>query len=160
MAAGGGGGAAESPQSRAQTYFNANPNASREELMAIGGGMTPLQYANFSNAKKLVEGTKGAPGAFADVKNYGKMMTNMALGGLRSQGMQQLRLGLANSIDPIGMESRMASRFGVAATPEQFAMMGRQQQLDTTSTRVGLTNQTRAGLVNAQRDMRLGGIQI
>jgi hypothetical protein len=160
MAAGGGGGAAESPQSRAQTYYNMNPNASREELMAVGQGMTPMQYANMANAKKLVVGTKGAPGAFTDVQNYGKQMAGLAQGGLMVRGLQQLRTGLQTPVDATGMESRMAGRYGLTATPEQQAMMAQQAALAQTSSNVGLMNQGRAGLAEKQRDMRLGGITI
>jgi hypothetical protein len=60
----------------------------------------------------------------------------------------------------LGIQSRMGSRMGVAASPEEQAAMQHQMALANTANQVGMKNQVRAGLVNAQREMRFGGLGI
>lgn len=137
--------------------------------MGMGGGggaappagLSPLQQANFGIGKNMVRGGANSIGAMQDARQYGMQMSNLAQGGLLSRGMGQLQTAMNQSqnLAP-GMQARMAGRMGVAADPEQMAALQQQQALSSASTRVGLTNQTRAGLVNAQRDMRFSGIQI
>lgn len=164
MGMGGGGGGAASPslEERGQMYLMANPGASRADAYkAAQSGLSPLQYDNYSIGQKMVQGDgKNDPGARRDVKRYGLQMSNLAQGGLMVRGLGQLRDTLdAPSLAP-GIQNRMASRMGVMASPEQQAAMDQQAALSQASTRVGLTNQTRMGLANAQRDMRFGGINV
>lgn len=136
--------------------------------MGMGGGggaappagLTPMQQRNFNISKDMVRGNAkyGDPGAMADVRQYGMQMSNLAQGGLLARGMGQLNQALNTPAMAPGLQARMGARMGVAMTPEQQAAMEQQAALQQASTRVGLTNQTRQGLVNAQRDMRFGGI--
>ena len=165
MGMGGGGGGAASPslEERGQMYLMANPGASRADAYkAAQSGLSPLQYDNYLIGQKMVQGDKklGDPGARLDVKRYGLQMSDLAQGGLMVRGLGQLKDVLdAPSLAP-GIQTRMASRMGVMASPVQQAAMDQQAALSQASARVGLTNQTRRGLANAQRDMRFGGINI
>ena len=136
--------------------------------MGMGGGggaappagLSPLQQTNFNLAKQMVRGNAAYndPGAMADVRRYGMQMSNLAQGGLLNRGMNQLNQAMNTPDLAPGIQARMAGRMGAVADPEQQAAMDQQAALMNTSNRVGLTNQTRTGLVNAQRDMRFGGI--
>lgn len=162
MGMGGGGGAqGPSPEQRGYYYQQLNPGASQGEAWNFAmSNLSPLQYEQSQIGKQMVYGTGKDPGAMQDVKRYGLQMSNLAQGGLMVRGMGQLRDTLnAPSLAP-GMQARMAGRMGVTATPEQQAAMNQQQALTQASTRVGLANQTRLGLANAQRDMRFGGINV
>lgn len=163
MGGGGGGAAAPSLEERGQMYLMAHPGASYgEAYKAAQSGLSPLQYDNYTIGEKMVLGDKsvGDPGAKRDVKRYGLQMSNLAQGGLMVRGLGQLRESLdAPSLAP-GIQSRMASRFGVQASPEQQAAMNQQAALMQASNRVGMTNQARMGLANAQSDMRFGGINV
>ena len=120
-------------------------------------GLTPLQQANFGIGKNIVRGGKGA---MQDVRQYGTTMSNMAQGGLLMAGLKQYDQAMgAPNLAP-GIQSRMAGRMGVAASPEEQAAMQQQMALSSASNQVGMKNQVRAGLVNAQREMRFGGLGI
>ena len=123
-------------------------------------GLTPLQQANFGIGKNIVRGGKGEIGAMQDVRQYGTTMSNMAQGGLLMAGLKQYDQAMgAPNLAP-GIQSRMGSRMGVAASPEEQAAMQQQMALSSASNQVGMKNQVRAGLVNAQREMRFGGLGI
>lgn len=163
MGGGGGGGAASpSPEERYYWYSQANPNWSKgESYDAAMSNMMPMQYENWRIGQQMVRGTRQDPGAIQDLKRYGMQMSNLAQGGLMVRGMgaggQFQQAMNAPNLAP-GIQARMAGRMGVTATPEQQAAMNQQQALTQASTRVGLANQTRLGLANAQRDMRFGGL--
>jgi len=144
-------------------YMMTNPGASRADAYkAAQSGLSPLQYDNFTIGQKMVQGDTalGDPGARRDVKRYGLQMRDLAQGGLMVRGLGQLNQVLdAPSLAP-GIQNRMSGRFGVQATPEQQAAMDQQAALTQASTKVGLSNQVRTGLANAQRDMRFGGINV
>lgn len=125
-------------------------------------GLSPMQQANFNISKQMVRGNKAFndPGAMADVRQYGLQMSNLAQGGLLARGMKQVDQVLDAPAMGQGMMLRAGQRMGVAMSPEEQAAMDQQQALMQASNRVGLTNQTRQGLVNAQRDMRFGGINL
>ena len=165
MGMGGSGGGATGPslEERGQMYLMSHPGATYEEAYkAAQSGLSPLQYDNYSIGQKMVQGDKklGDPGARRDVKRYGLQMSNLAQGGLMVRGLGQLRDVLDSpSLGP-GIQDRMASRFGVQATPEQQSAMAQQAAMSQTSNKVMLTNQARMGLANAQRDMRFGGINV
>ncbi len=163
MGMGGGAGAqAPSLEERARFFMQANPGASRSQIYDMArSGLSPMQYENYSIGQKMVRGDgKNDPGAMADVRRYGMQMSNLAQGGLLARGMGQLNQALNTPAMAPGLQARMGARMGVAMTPEQQAAMEQQAALQQASTRVGLTNQTRQGLVNAQRDMRFGGINV
>jgi hypothetical protein len=123
-------------------------------------GLTPLQQANFGIGKNIVRGGKGEIGAMQDARQYGTTMSNMAQGGLLMAGLKQYDQAMgAPNLAP-GIQSRMGSRMGVAASPEEQAAMQQQMALSNASNQVGMKNQVRAGLVNAQREMRFGGLGI
>lgn len=162
MAMGGGSGAAApTMEQKMMAARIMNPSASGGELWdAASSGLTGMQYENYRIGQQMVRGNGKDPGAMADVKRYGLQMRDLAQGGLMARGMGQLNQALnAPDLAP-GIQNRMASRFGVQATPEQQAAMNQQAALAQASNRVGLANQTRTGLANAQRDMRFGGINV
>lgn len=158
---GGGGAAAPSMEQKMMAARIMNPGASGGELWdAASSGLSGMQYENYRIGQQMVRGNGKDPGAMADVKRYGLQMRDMAQGGLMVRGMGQLNQALnAPNLAP-GIQNRMASRFGVQATPEQQAAMNQQAALAQASNRVGLSNQVRSGLANAQRDMRFGGINV
>ena len=137
--------------------------------MAMGGGggsappagLSPLQQRNYNIGKDMVRGNAkyDDPGAMADVRKYGMQMSNLAQGGLLARGMGQLNQAMNTPNLAPGIQARMAGRMGVAPTPEEQAAMQQQAALTNVSANVGLANQTRTGLVNAQRDMRFGGVR-
>lgn len=82
----------------------------------------------------------------------------MGRGGLMARGMQQVNQALAPQAGLVaGMQSRNAARMGVQADPATQAAMNSQNALQQASTRVGLANQTRLNMDNAQRDLRYSG---
>lgn len=162
MGMGGSGGAAQpSIEQRYLATYAANPGASPAELEAsVNSGLTGMQYANYSIGQQIVKGDGKNPGAMRDVKRYGMQMRDLAQGGLMVRGLGQVRQALdAPNLAP-GIQQRMGSRYGVQATPEQQAAMQQQSALTQASNRVGMTNMARAGLANAQRDIRFQGIGV
>lgn len=163
MGMGGGGGGAVVPtmEQKMMSARIMNPQASGGELWdAATSGLSGMQYENYRIGQQMVQGNGKDPGAMRDVKRYGLQMRDLAQGGLMVRGLGQLNQVLdAPSLAP-GIQNRMSGRFGVQATPEQQAAMDQQAALTQASTKVGLSNQVRTGLANAQRDMRFGGINI
>ncbi|MEY2680526.1 MAG: hypothetical protein RL661_757, partial [Pseudomonadota bacterium] len=148
----------------AWNYYLANPSASQGEIWnAAVSGMSPLQYDLSEISRKMVQGDgtrNGDPGARVDVKRYGLEMGQLAQGGLMTRGMAQLReVNEAPNLVP-GIQSRMAGRMGVSPNQEQQAAMQQQAALTQASHKVGLANQTRMGLAEAQRNLRFGGINV
>lgn len=162
MGGGGGGGGAGMPTTQEKMFWfsQANPEWSQGQVYdAAMSNMNPMQYENWNIGKQMVYGNKNDPGAIPDIKRYGMQMSNLAQGGLMVRGMDQLRqVNAAPNLAP-GIQNRMASRFGVQATPEQQAAMNQQAALTQASSKVGLANQVRTGITNVQRDMRFGGLQ-
>jgi hypothetical protein len=71
--------------------------------------------------------------------------------------MNQVEEGLqAPDVGP-GVQAREAARYGVALTPEQTQANRQVAALTKASQGVRVRNQTRDALVEAQRDMNLGG---
>ena len=82
----------------------------------------------------------------------------MANGGLMVKGVSQLNQAMAPQAGLVaGMQSRNAARMGVQADPTTQAAMNSANALQQASTRVGLANQTRLNMANAQRDLRYSG---
>lgn len=96
---------------------------------------------------------------FSDAQmGYANQQAKWARGGLMAQGLGQVNRALSGPSLAPGMQQRTAARFGVAADPATQAALAQQQALTETSARVGLGNQARFGLAQAQRDMRFGGM--
>lgn len=82
----------------------------------------------------------------------------MGNGGLMARGLSQLNQATAPQAGLVaGMQSRNAARMGVQADPATQAAMNNANALTQASTRVGLANQTRLNMANAQRDLRYSG---
>lgn len=153
MGMGGGGGAAQSPESRAQAAYAAGIKDPKE-LQAIGQGMTPMSYENFRQGQQLFKST------FPDVQLYGRNMSNLAGGGLMTAGLKQLASAQADTAGlASGITNRTAARYGVDPNSPEA-----QDNLDTSvadvASQVGVTNQARSGLTAAMRNIRFGGIQV
>lgn len=89
---------------------------------------------------------------------WDQSQANWARGGLLRQGLHQLSTGLQQSPDQAAMQARSMGRLGLEMSPEQAQRLQEEQALGKTSSTVGLSNATRLGLSNAQRDMRFGGL--
>lgn len=83
---------------------------------------------------------------------------NWARGGMMAQGLNQMRQGLNGPDLAPGIQSRMGARMGIGMDPNTAAQVASQQALSSTSNKIGLANQARYGLAQAQRDMRFGGM--
>lgn len=81
-----------------------------------------------------------------------------ARGGLLRSGLAQVNQALDQTPDAMGMQSRAMGRLGLQASAEQAGRLQQEQSLGQTANKVGLANAARAGLANAQRDMRFGGL--
>lgn len=156
----GGGGGSESPMDRVNAAMAAGIT-DRGMLEGIYNGMTPMSYTNYMNAKNLAIGGKGQPpGAFSDVKKYGLQMADMAKGGLLVRGLKDFQTASKVSATVPGAVERMAARYGVDASKEQ-GIGGKLNTINQdTASRVGLGNQVRRGLVDAQYGLRFGGISV
>lgn len=143
-------------------------------------GLSPLQQQQFQQGNQLI--TQNTPMAnvamqrnlqaqqavnnflvnrakFNDVQmGYANQQAKWARGGLMAQGLGQVNRALSGPILAPGIQQRTGARFGVAADPTTQAAMDQQRALTETSARVGLGNQARFGLAQAQRDMRFGGM--
>lgn len=130
--------------------------------MGLGGGggagvppagLSPLQAEQSNQGKALVNRffAEGAPVATE--------ASNLARGGLLVKGMKQVDAAtnpVNQNVMP-GIMARESARFGVQADPAQQAAMQQQQALAAASSGVRVRNAARAGLVNAEQDMRFGG---
>ena len=143
-------------------------------------GLSPLQQQQFQQGNQLI--TQNTPMAnvamqrnlqaqqavnnflvnrakFNDVQmGYANQQAKWARGGLMAQGLGQVNRALSGPSLAPGIQQRTGARFGVAADPSTQAAMDQQRALTETSARVGLGNQARFGLAQAQRDMRFGGM--
>jgi len=86
-----------------------------------------------------------------------KEFSQLAQGGLVNRGMQALQPALERPDMAPGIIARDAARYGVLPTAEQTQDLNQQRALAKASSGVRLTNATRTGLVNAERDLRYGG---
>lgn len=154
--------------------------------MGMGGGgsipqagLTPLQLEQYQQGRTLIDQNSPMAGAMAQraataeglydsflnsqdafMRSRHKFIGEqgkLARGGLLTKGMHQVGLGLARQPDMAAMQALTMGRFGVSPTADDQAELDRQQAAMRVANTVGLRNQARLGLANAQRDMRFGG---
>lgn len=143
-------------------------------------GLSPLQMQQYQQGRGLIE--QNTPMAnvamqrnlqaqqgynsflanrnkFADAQmGFANQQAKWARGGMMAQGLNQLRQGLGGPDLTSGLQARMAGRMGMGFDANTANELSSQQALASTSNRIGLANQTRYGLAQAQRDMRFGGM--
>lgn len=149
--------------------------------MGMGGGggaappkgLSPLQQGNFEIGQQMIaENTPMANTAFSRYmaseklvdqalqkqRGFASRQANFARGGLMLAGLKQVDQSLAAPNLAPGIQSRSLGRMGVTMDPASREAFDQQQALTEASSQVGIKNQARLGLANAQREMRFGGL--
>jgi hypothetical protein len=143
-------------------------------------GLSPLQQQQFNQGNQLInqntpmanvamQRNLQAQGAlnnfmanrakFNDVQmGWENQQAKWARGGLMAQGLGQVNRALSGPNLAPGIQARTAGRMGIGMDQTTQAALAQQQALTSASTNVGLRNQARFGLAQAQRDMRFGGM--
>lgn len=136
-------------------------------------GLSPLQQGNYDIGQQMIaENTPAANAAFSrymmseklfnqalqQQRGFANQQADFARGGLMLAGMKQVNQALDGPNLAPGMQSRSLGRMGVSMDPAAQASFDQQQALMNASSQVGIKNQARFGLANAQREMRFAGI--
>lgn len=149
--------------------------------MGMGGGggaappkgLGPLQQGNFDIGQQMIaENTPAANAAFSrymmseklfnqalqQQRGFANKQADFARGGLMMAGMKQVDQALDGPNLAPGMQARSLGRMGVSMDPSSQSAFDQQQAMMNASSQVGIKNQARFGLANAQREMRFAGI--
>jgi hypothetical protein len=136
-------------------------------------GLSPLQQGNFDIGQQMIaETTPMANAAFSRYmaseklfdqalqkqRGFANRQADFARGGLMLAGLKQVDQALDGPNLAPGIQSRSLGRMGVTMDPAAREAFDQQQALTDASTEVGVKNQARFGLANAQREMRFAGI--
>jgi hypothetical protein len=126
---------------------------------AIGQQMiaesTPMANAAFS---RYMASEKLFDQALQKQRGFANRQAEFARGGLMLAGLKQVDQALDGPNLAPGMQARSLGRMGVNMDPASQTAFDQQQALTDASTKVGVKNQARLGLANAQREMRFAGI--